>query len=267
MEAVSRRPPAEQLKQWLATRKGAYTLAGIAAALAALVLLVFISQYKQSVNAGIAATPVLTADKLIPRGTAGAIVATDRLAKPAAVAEQDLQAGAITDLGQIQTMVATRSILPGQQITLADFAAKADPIRSRIAKTERAIQIPIDKTHGLLGTVRPGDRVDILAAFNSVNTNGSGTPSLSPLIRNVRIMAAPGYNPGISSSVILQVSDRQAAALAFAADNAKLWFLLRPPVGSADSPDVSVSQDSLISGGKAVEVTGLGRTRIREVGR
>ncbi len=67
-------------------------------------------------------------------------------------------------------------MLPGQQITVADFAAAADPIRSRLTKRERAIQIPIDTIHGLLNTLRAGDHVDILAAFNASATNGSGTP-------------------------------------------------------------------------------------------
>lgn len=264
MEAVNKRPQSFQLKQWLSTRKGAYTVAAIAAALGALILIVFINQYKNDVNASIAATPVLTADRVIPRGTAGIEVANERLFKPTAVAQQDLRPGAVTDVSAIASQVAVRTILPGQQITAADFAANADPIRSRISATERAIQIPIDATHGLIGTIRPGDRVDILAAFNSSKVTGaSGTPSLAPLIRNVRIMAAPGYSAAVSGSVILQVTDRQAAALAFASDNAKLWFLLRPPVGSRDSRDVSVSEQSLVAAGKAVEVTSLGNSRIR----
>ncbi len=45
--------------------------------------------------------------------------------------------------------------------------------------------------------------------------------------------------------MILETTDQQGARLAFAADNAKLWFLLRPPVGATDSKPTSVSQDSL----------------------
>ena len=250
MEAVSKRPQSSQIRQFLSTRKGAYTVAAIAAALAALVLVVFISQYKESVKQGLVATPVLVADRVIPRGTAGSDVVLEKLFKPTAVAEQDLKPGALTDSEALVGAVAVRTILPGQQITGTDFTAKGDPIRSRISKNERAIQIPIDKVHGLLGTVRPSDRVDIMAAFNSSNSNGSGTPTLTPLMRDVRIMAAPGYSPGIQSSVILEVTDKQASQLAFAADNAKLWFTLRPPVGARDSDAVQVNEDSLLSGGR-----------------
>jgi Flp pilus assembly protein CpaB len=238
--AAKKRPAADSVKQFVSTRRGAYAVAAVAAALAGLVLLVFINRYKDDVNAGLAPAPVLTADRVIPRGTSAAEVISQKLFKPAAVATENLRPGAVTQASQIVGKVAVRDVLPGQQITVADFAAQADPIRSRLTKRERAIQIPIDKVHGLLGTIRAGDRVDILAAFNAANgASGTGTPTLEPLIRDIRIMRNAG------DSVILETTDREAATLAFAADNAKLWFLLRPPVGAEDSKASTVSQDSI----------------------
>jgi Flp pilus assembly protein CpaB len=248
MEAIKQRPPAgvkkrssaDSFKQFLSTRRGAYTVAIAAAALAGLVLLLFINRYKDDVNAGLAPAPVLTADRVIPRGTSAAEVISNKLFKATAAATENVQPGAITQASQIVGKVAVRDVLPGQQITLADFAAEADAIRSRLTKRERAIEISIDKVHGLLSTLRPGDHVDILAAFNSSSaTTASGTPVLEPLVRDIRIMQNNG------SSVILETTDQQGARLAFASDNAKLWFLLRPPVGATDSKATSVSQDSL----------------------
>ena len=248
MEAINQRPGAapkkrssgDAFKQFVSTRRGAYTVAAVAATLAGLVLLVFLNQYKDDVNAGIAPAPVLTADRVIPRGTSGAEVITNKLFKPVAVAQENIRAGAVTQASQIAGKVAVRDVLPGQQITVADFAAAADPIRSRLTKIERAIQIPIDAIHGMLRTVRAGDHVDILAAFNSASAaTGGGTPTLEPLVRDIRVMQNNG------DSVILETTDRQGARLAFAADNAKLWFMLRPPVGATDSKQTSVSQDTL----------------------
>jgi Flp pilus assembly protein CpaB len=238
--AAKKRSSTDTLKQFVSTRRGAYTVAAIAATLAGLVLLVFMNRYKDDVNAGLMPSPVLVADRLIPRGTSASEVISEKLFKPSAVAQENIRPGAVTQASQITGKVAVREVLPGQQITVADFAAAADPIRSRLTKRERAIQIPIDQIHGMLTTVRAGDRVDILAAFNATNaTNGSGTPTLEPLVRDIRIMQNTG------SSVILETTDQQGAKLAFAADNAKLWFLLRPPVGATDSKPTSVSQDSL----------------------
>lgn len=238
--AVKKRSTADSVKQFVSTRRGAYAVAAIAATLAGLVLLVFISRYKEDVNAGLAPAAVLTADRLIPRGTAAGEVITQKLFKATAVPQEEIRPGAVTQASQIVGKVAVQDVLPGQQITVADFAALADPIRSRLTKRERAVQIPIDAIHGLLTTIRAGDRVDILAAFNAAGaTEGSGTPTLEPLVRDIRIMQNAG------SSVILETTDTEGAKLAFAADNAKLWFLLRPPIGAKDSKPSTVSQDSL----------------------
>ena len=58
-----------------------------------------------------------------------------------------------------------------------------------------------------------------------------------------------------SGSVILQLTDRQAAQVALASDNSRLWFLLRPPVGAEDSKPATVSLDNLLVGGKPLDVT------------
>ena len=243
MEAVQRRP-SDSLKQWLSTRQGTWTLAAVSAALAGLVLVVYLSNYKSNVNAGVAPAPVLVADRFIPKGTAGTEVATEKLFRPAAVPEQERKLGAITDAAAVSGLVAVRPILPGQQLTRADFAKSGDPIRSRIQGNERAVQIPLDKIRGLGGTLRVGDRIDVLAAFNASGSGaGSGTPTLQPLMTNVRVMNTP-----LSGSVILQLTDRDAARLAYAADNAKLWFLLRPPVGARDSDPLSVTRENLLLG-------------------
>jgi Flp pilus assembly protein CpaB len=243
MEAVQKRPPMEELKHFASTRRGAYTIAAVSAALAGLVLLVFVNNYKQNVDKGLAPAPVLTADRLIPAGTAGNEVISQKLFRPAAIAESDRKLGAVAQAADLQGKVAVRDILPGQQLTAADFAAGADSIRSRLSKTERAIQIPIDKIHGLLGVIKAGDRVDVLAAFNSTaGSNGSGAPRLQPMIRDLRIMAVVG------GSVIVETTDKEGAKLAFAADSAKLWFQLRPPVGATDSNYGPITEDQLANG-------------------
>ena len=237
---AKKRSGTDSLKQFVSTRRGAYAVAAIAATLAGLVLLVFINRYKQDVNAGLAPAPVLVADRLIPRGTSGNEVVSQKLFKPSAVATERIRPGAITQASQMVGNVAVRDVLPGQQITTADFAQAGDPIRSRLTKKERAIEIPVDAIHGLLTTLTAGDRVDILAAFNSTAAgSASGTPTLEPLVRDIRVMRNMG------GSVILETTDQQGAKLAFAADNAKLWFMLRPPIGATDSKPTSVSQDSL----------------------
>jgi Flp pilus assembly protein CpaB len=263
MEAVQpRRPQSQSLKRFLATRRGAWVVAAISATLGGLILLVFLNGYKSRVNDGLASTPVLTADRLIPEGTSGNVVVSDKLFRPIAVAEQDAKVGAVPDAGALVGRVATRDILPGQQITAADFSATGDGIRSRLTETKRAIQVPMDSAHGLFGTIRRGDRVDVMVSITGGGGGGGAAASsgrgglVKYLLRAVRVVSAPGAGGSGAGSVILEATDRQALQLAYAADNADLWFALRPPVGATNSKSTpAVSDASLLLGEDPVRVT------------
>lgn len=250
-------------KKLLTTRKGAIAVAALTAMVAGIALLLFVNGYKDSVRDGLASTPVLTADRLIPKGTAGNVVITDRLFRPNAVAQEDALAGAVADAKALLGKAATRDILPGQQITAADFSAAGDPFRSRLTKTDRLVQVPMDGSHGLLGTIKQGDRVDVLVSFNGNSQGATGgsvsRPSVRYLMRDVRVAGAPpaaaGGAPATSGSVILETDDRRAAQLAFVADNAKLWFVLRPPVGAVDGKAPPVTADSVRALRESIKVT------------
>ncbi len=61
------------------TRGGTLLLAGLAALLATIAVLVYLSNYRSSVKASGQPATVLVAKSLIPKGTPGAVVATKQL--------------------------------------------------------------------------------------------------------------------------------------------------------------------------------------------
>src|SRR3712207_9194376 len=76
---------APHVRRMLGTRSGTLMLAGGAAVTAALVLVAFLSQYRDNVKGGTAPTSALVAGGLIPKGTAGDAVISDELFKPTTV--------------------------------------------------------------------------------------------------------------------------------------------------------------------------------------
>ena len=99
----------------------------------------------------------------------------------------------------------------------------------------------------------------MLAGFNSASsTTGQGRPQLRTLIRDVLVLKTP--NGGTSSganntqNLTVRVTAGQAAQLAFAADNGKVWFILRPPAGARDNRPSAVTLDSLLAGTPTIEV-------------
>lgn len=242
-----------RIRRALGTRSGTLTLAAAAAALAAIVLVAFLSHYKNTVRGGTAPETVLVAQSLIPKGTAGNAVIDQGLFKPETLTTDQVKDGAIVNTAALAGKVAVRDIYPGSQVVPSDFAAKADPIRGQLSGDQRAIAVPLDAAHGLLGDIRTGDRVDVYAGFNQA-TSGSGTTHavLRTVLQNVLVLDVPDgaskANGSSTQTITIRVSDRAAAEIAYAADNGKVWFALRPPAGATQRPATTVDLSSLLAG-------------------
>jgi Flp pilus assembly protein CpaB len=261
MEATDNsRSQVEAFRRFAGTRKGAITVAAVAAALAGIVLLVFASQYKDSVQGGNAERNALVADRLIPKGTSGDLVVSGGLFRQTQVRDSDLETGAVADGSALAGRVATRDIYPGQQITSADFVAGADPIRGQLKGTQRAIAIPLDASHGMIGQVRTGDHVDVLGGFNATNAAGAGRPEVRTLMANVLVLSAPGSDTSgkqaNNSNITLRVSANDATRLAYASDNGKVWVVLRPPTGGTNPSASPATLESLLSGSPSISSGG-----------
>jgi pilus assembly protein CpaB len=245
----------------LGTRSGTLALAGGAALLAALLLIAFLGQYRDSVKGGTAPATALVAGGLIPKGTSGDVVISDQLFKPTTIPTEELKEGVLADTAALAGMVAARDIYPGQQITAADFAAKGDPIRGKLTGDQRAIALPVDTARGLIGELRAGDRIDVYGAFNaSGGRNSAGRPVVRTLLQNVLVLGLPKdaaeLQQGRVGDVMVRASDHEAAALAFAAENGKVWVALRPPAGASQQKPASVDLDSLLSGAPTIRTEG-----------
>jgi pilus assembly protein CpaB len=217
------------------------------------VLLVFVHQYKSNVKNGTETESVLVANQLIPKGTVGDAVASSGLFRPTAISSSNVHASAVTDAAALSGKVATRDIYPGQQILAADFTTGGSDLRGRIQGDQRAISIPLDSSHGILGVVKDGDHVDVLAAFAGSGAAGTSQPVVRTLFQNVLVLKAPttfntSTNSGKDGNVTLRVSDRDAARLAYASDQGKVWLVLRPPAGALQSRPTAVTLGSILSG-------------------
>jgi Flp pilus assembly protein CpaB len=232
----------EAIKAKVGNSRG-WTLAlGIgAAALAAILLVVYLNRYRSSVDAENAATPVLVAKNLIPKGTSGTIIAKQELFQVASLPKDDLKVGAIGDPAYLNGRVAAADIFPGQQITTADLSTgTTDAIDTTLTGVERGVAIPVDGARGLVGYTQNGDHVDIY-----VSLVGGGGNLLTLLAPDVEIVRAPAAGGG--STYVLKAAAPLAQRLAFASDNGTLWFLLRPEAGAKKTPALTITMQTLLN--------------------
>ena len=92
-----------------------------------------------------------------------------------------------------------------------------------------------------------------------VPTNADGTPVagaqtrpvLKRIITDVPVVRVASKSSGLGSTttkVIVKLTDKQAADLAFSSDNGKVWLSLRPGAGAESSPPDIVTLETVLFG-------------------
>jgi Flp pilus assembly protein CpaB len=232
-------------------RGGAIAAAVAAALLATILLIVYLHSYRSSVNSGKRPERVLVAKALIPQGTSGSLIAKQGLYQVTTVQKDQLKALALSDPAALTGSIAAHDIFPGQQMTQADFAPQAETsIPYQITGAQRAIAIPVDSAHGLIGQVTNGNFVDVYVGVSGAGGSasaGSGGAVVTLLLADVLVLSAPG---AAGPNAILRVTSSQAARFAFAADNARIWLVLRPQVGAKRTLPTTATLATLLAGGK-----------------
>jgi pilus assembly protein CpaB len=226
----------------LSGRRSGVIIAVVAAVLAGVLLYAFVQHYKKSTPTAAVSTTtaVIVSTGFIPTGTPASQVALGDGLQHMSVPSSVALPGAISDSAAITGEVAAKNIYPGHQITAADFTTGDVTIAQYLSPGERAIEIPIDATHGLQGYVLPGNRIDLL-------TNAGAAGKETILASNVQVLSiGTGTNGEAEStgsgSLVLAVSQAMAAKLAAAADSSSIWVLLRPPVWSKPSPSATTGK-------------------------
>jgi Flp pilus assembly protein CpaB len=253
MELTQRQPTGGDWRRWLTTRQGTVVIALVSALLAAGIIVYALREYRHSVSTGGQRETVLVAAQAIEKGTSGDAIGVGQLFRTMTISAKQALPGVITDPSVLQNKVATANIYAGSQLTAADFTTASSEFVTKLAKTQRALSVPLEGAHGLIGNVHVGDHVDVYASFPE---RAGSPPVLRLLAPNVEILNAGQLTSGSGlasnqanavNNVILEVNTRQAAKIAFAVDNGKIWLTLRP--GNGGSPqDQAVTLSSILAG-------------------
>jgi Flp pilus assembly protein CpaB len=214
----------------LSSRGGTLLVAGLLSLLAAAALLVFLRQYREDVSSSDRARVVVAAS-LVPKGTPGDVILEKRMYRIARIRTDDVRDGAITDPNDLKGTAVTSDVFPGHQVTAGDLDDADGKLPARLADYDRAMTVPVDKAHGMVGKIDEGDRVDVITTTDS-QTGGVTISTVA--VRNALVLAVPSDSGNSSrlQQVTLRVPDRAAQSIAAAADGGKVWLVLRPPVGA-----------------------------------
>jgi Flp pilus assembly protein CpaB len=156
--------------------------------------------------------------------------------------------------------VAARDIYPGQQLTAADFVS-GGLFYSKLPRDLRAVSVPVDTSHGMIGNIQTGDRVDVYVSFKKEEKKAAFLRLVAPYVVVLdagRTPSGGGLGVSVSSqtaNVVLEVSVHQAAELAFSADFGKVWLVLSPAHGTSPGKEI-IDELSILAGNPGVSQEG-----------
>jgi Flp pilus assembly protein CpaB len=230
----------------MSSRGWAIALGLGAVLLAAILLVVYLDRYRARVGGENAPTPVLVAKQYIPAGTPGTLIASGPMYTATTLPRKEVEVGAVSDPQYLSGRAASAEIFPGQQFTATDFGASdTASVDSQITGEQRAISVSVDNVHGSLSQLQAGDSIDLYIALGGGGPNAQGLVKL--FRENVKVLAVPAQpGPSGGSNLILRVNVKDAADFAYAADNTRMYFVIRPVVGAKKTPKETATAASVL---------------------
>lgn len=248
-------------------RARSIVIAAFLVVMASMLVTLYITNYKRSVERSQQHVGVYVAAKDIPAGTSGDDVASKGYLRTEQVLRQSVVPGSISNPKQLAALVTAQEIFPGEQISVSSFSTVAQHgLRGFLRGNVRAVQIAGDPNQTLAGTLQTGDHVDLVANIKIDPQNDVYVDRI--VLRNLKVLRAPEA-AGMASAklsgpanatepVMLAVTDTQVQKLLFTIKNEDWLLELRPVVKATDSPESVETKRTLVS-------DGLGATQLNVV--
>jgi Flp pilus assembly protein CpaB len=225
-------------------------LAVALAALAALLVTFYVANYKKTVQQGEKNVTVYVATKKIEAGMSGGEALRSQSLRSEKVARRSVVPGAISNPAQIEDLVATEAVYAGEQVTVSRFRpVQQRGVRAQLTGNERAFQLAGDPNQLLVGTLKTGDRVDLVAKFAVkgliLDEPEKEKTVVRTVLRDLLVLSAPEGEAAASklgasqggSSIQLALTDAQARKVFYTTQVGSWTLTLRPVVEPSDSAE------------------------------
>lgn len=204
------------------SRQGTIFLGLIAAVVAGVALIVYLNNYRDSVNNN-AKGVVLVATQVIEKGTSGDVIASGGFEQVSHdYLKSSIAANAFLDSSALTGLVAVKKIYPGDQLTAADFGPSTNSLTEQLGAAQRAVSVPLGTPQQVGAQVTAGSHVDVWVTL----TNAGFPAPTELLIQNAYVTGTSG---GVAT---LRTTPLQAGQIIWGSENGDLWLALRPTVAS-----------------------------------
>jgi Flp pilus assembly protein CpaB len=234
-------------------RDGNVKLAGLLAAVAAVLTMIYVSHGgsgggSTAQAAGTKQAVVYVATRDIPIGTSAGTLFSRGYAKATHVSADAIAPGAVVDRRQLKGLVAVQPLYDGEQLTERRFGSSgATGLLSDLRGTGRVFQLAGDQRQLLGGVLQAGDHVDVVAMMHGTTASTAAFSKI--VLRNLLVTGiGDGKDAASSGYVTLQLSDQEARKLFFVVKNGDWSLVLRPALRPGQSADHITSINTILNG-------------------
>jgi Flp pilus assembly protein CpaB len=234
------------------------------AVLAAMIVSFYVKQQKQDLQKGQTLTAVYVAKEDIPAGTPGEDLAAK--VSRVEVAKDAVAPGAIVKPEDLEGKVSNEQIYANEQVSILRFSSPSEQgIQAKLSGTLRAVQVPGDEHQLLAGTLKDGDKVDVVGNWNLPEADKFHYSRT--ILRDILVVKAPvtaenakrlNTDSSEDKFVILALTDAQEQKLFWVAKNGDWSLELRPAKDPADSPQGAETSFTML-------VDGLNPSQLRQL--
>ncbi|WP_278235995.1 RcpC/CpaB family pilus assembly protein [Isoptericola sp. AK164] len=181
---------------------------------------------------------VLTAIETVPEGTEASALVLDETVESTEVPAGAVVPGAVSDLAELDGLVATADLLPGEQLVTGRFVAPED-LDATVEVPEGfhtlSRQLPTERVIG--GTLEPGDRVGVFVSLDDPENQATHLVFHKVLVTEVRggiqqQTTEDGEEtetaPEEAIMVTIALSPPDAEKFVYAAEYENIWLSLEP---------------------------------------
>jgi Flp pilus assembly protein CpaB len=224
------------------------------AALAAVLIGIYITSFRNSVTHGAGMVKVLVASRDISAGTEGSSVAGGGYLTSQMVPRRSVVPGSVTSAAPLTSLVAAHPIYKGEQITLRQFKSRAQGgIFAKFSGKERIVPVMGEPQQLLAGTLSDGDRVDVVATTRYHVSVARATTRV--VLRDLLVLKAPDADKaeelgtGAKAVANIVMSDSQAQTMGWAMKMTTWFLVLRPTAKASNSKPSLETLHSILARG------------------
>lgn len=157
----------------------------VLAAIATVAIYLWVQGAEDRITAGQELRQVYVATQRIEAGTSAEAAINQALIEQREVQQNSVAEGAIGSLEQIEGLVATVPIVPGQQIVAASFGDSASPTVAQgadieVPEGEQAVSVDLAVVPAVAGFIDSGDHISIISLINQETGEGDGDDGGGP---------------------------------------------------------------------------------------